>query len=227
MIVDDGAVEPRRKLSLSDLPWDTVNIIFDFTPKGLYHRFRCNRAFTRLINKRRRGLTFKDKDVLPDAFMKILVNNELSLRELHVMVQIKRLKIAAFEQCKFRPKSLQVLDIKKLENISEKALERILCSSSGSLETLKLSYRAQQHFSLAAMRMLASCKKLKHLDFATLADVITNGPQAANLQNFKQQFLRRKKCSLQSLKLYDCDKEVLELLARGSETNSLEELQII
>lgn len=49
---------------------------------------------------------------------------------------------------------------------------------------------------------------------------------ANNLANLKL-FLARKKCSLKSLKLYDCDKEALEILARGSESKSLEELQIL
>ena len=78
MIVDDYVTteeSKKRKLSLSDLPWDTVNIIFDFTPTGAYNKIRCNRAFTRLINKRRKGLTFRDKNILPDAFVKILANN--------------------------------------------------------------------------------------------------------------------------------------------------------
>ena len=78
MVVDDYVTteeSKKRKLSLSDLPWDTVNIIFDFTPTGAYNKFRCNRAFTRLINKRRKGLTFRDKNILPDAFVKILANN--------------------------------------------------------------------------------------------------------------------------------------------------------
>ena len=74
MIVDT-AVAKKRPLSLSDLPWDTVGIIFDFTPSGAYKQFRLNKTFTRLINKRRRGLTFKDKAILPDAFLKILKNN--------------------------------------------------------------------------------------------------------------------------------------------------------
>ena len=57
---------------MSDLPWDTVNIIFDFTPAGAYEKFRLNKTFTRLINKRRKGLTFRDKAILPDNFVKIL-----------------------------------------------------------------------------------------------------------------------------------------------------------
>ena len=59
---------PKRRLSLSDLPWDTVGIIFDFTSKLDYNKFRLNRTFTRLINKRRKGLTFRDKAILPETF---------------------------------------------------------------------------------------------------------------------------------------------------------------
>ena len=51
-------VDTRPRLSLSDLPWDTVNIIFDYTDPIHYKLFRLNRTFTRLINKRRKGLSF-------------------------------------------------------------------------------------------------------------------------------------------------------------------------
>lgn len=87
----------RKPLSLSDLPWDTVNIIFDFTPKQAYKMFRLNKAFTRLINKRKKGLTFKDQSILPETFGEILKHNELALQELRVLVPIKRLKMTLFE----------------------------------------------------------------------------------------------------------------------------------
>ena len=67
MIVDD-----KLKLSLSDLPWDTVNIVFDYTPHDLYKLFRLNRTFTRLINKRRKGLEFNLADIPPKVFFKAL-----------------------------------------------------------------------------------------------------------------------------------------------------------
>ena len=89
---------PKRKLSLSDLPWDTVGIIFDFTPKFDYNKFRLNRTFTRLINKRRRGLTFRDKAILPETFGQILINNQRTLRELHILVPIKHLKQTMFDK---------------------------------------------------------------------------------------------------------------------------------
>ena len=35
---EDGSqdIEMKKKLSLSDIPWDCVNIIFDFTPTTNY-----------------------------------------------------------------------------------------------------------------------------------------------------------------------------------------------
>ena len=75
MTEGDNEIVDKRRLSLSDLPWDTVGIIFDFTPSFFYKSFRLNRAFTRLINKRRKGLTFRDKTILPDIFKQILCSN--------------------------------------------------------------------------------------------------------------------------------------------------------
>lgn len=65
----------KKKLSLSDLPWDTVGIIFDFTPQCFYKSFRLNKTFTRLINKRRKGLSFREKTVVPEILKHILLNN--------------------------------------------------------------------------------------------------------------------------------------------------------
>ena len=95
---------PKRKLSLSDLPWDTVGIIFDFTPSFDYNKFRLNRTFTRLINKRRKGLTFRDKAILPETFGQILSNNQKTLRELRVLVPIKHLKQTMFDKFQFKPR---------------------------------------------------------------------------------------------------------------------------
>ena len=77
-LVDDSAMVehiPCRKVSLSDLPWDCVGIVFDFTHPSQLKSFRLNRTFTRLVNKRRKGLSFKDKQILPETFGMILKNN--------------------------------------------------------------------------------------------------------------------------------------------------------
>ena len=93
MIVEkDDQIVKRRRLSLSDLPWDTVGIIFDFTPSFFYKSFRLNRTFTRLINKRRKGLTFRDKTILPDILKQILCSNQ-TIKELRFLVPIQRLQI--------------------------------------------------------------------------------------------------------------------------------------
>ena len=212
-------------MSLSDLPWDTVGIIFDFTPSVAYKQFRLNKTFTRLINKRRKGLTFRDGAILPETLRQILCNNQIGLKELRVLVPIKRLRITLFDQFQYRPKSLQVLDLKKLETIGETAMSRILASSARTLHTVKLSYRNEKSICKGTMAQLAACYNLKVLEFATLAEYISNLPPQ-QLTSLKY-FLARKKCALESLKLYDCDKEVLEMLARGPEKSSLEELQII
>ena len=95
MIVDN--LPEKRRVSLTDLPWDTVGIIFDFTPSCEYKSFRLNKTFTRLINKRRRGLTFRDRTILPDSLKMILLNNQAHLKELRVMTLVKHLKMTAFD----------------------------------------------------------------------------------------------------------------------------------
>ena len=128
MIVDDGP-----KLSLSDLPWDTVSIVFDFTPHDLYKLFRLNRTFTRLINKRRKGIKFTHADIPPSVFYKSLTKAQDTLKSLRIEVMIKHIKKREFEDIRFRPKMLQVLDLKKFDIISETAIGRILDHSSRSL----------------------------------------------------------------------------------------------
>jgi len=94
MIIDtEDKIEQKKSLSLSDLPWDTMGIVFDFTPSFFYKSFRLNRTFTRLINKRRKGLTFRDKTILPDILKQILCGNQLGIKELRILVPIQRLKI--------------------------------------------------------------------------------------------------------------------------------------
>jgi hypothetical protein len=63
-------------VSLSDLPWDTVYIIFNFTPKDSYSLFRLNKTFTYLIEKRRTGLEFTDKDITPAIFFALLKKSQ-------------------------------------------------------------------------------------------------------------------------------------------------------
>lgn len=179
--VDDDAVMTstevgKRPLSLSDLPWDTVNIIFDFTPKQEYKMFRLNKAFTRLINKRKKGLTFKDQSILPETFGEILKNNELRLQELRVLVPIKRLKMTLFESFQFRPRNLQVLDVKKIEVISEQAIQRMLTSCKNTLETVKLTYRGTQGFTKGAALALANCSRLRNVEFAAQNEYIAQVP---------------------------------------------------
>ena len=120
---------------------------------------------------------------------------------------------------------MRVLDIKKLEIVSENSLKRILMASGHTLHTFKMSYRNANSFSRTTMLQLSMCRQLKTVEFASLYEFIQNVP-GTNLANLRI-FLYRKKCSLESLKLYDCDKEVLEILRDGPEAESLKELQFL
>ena len=95
-------------------------------------------------------------------------------------------------------------------------------AAAGTLTNLKLSYKRDNILTRTTMTYLANCAKLKVLEFASPAELIPQVPPQ-HLNNLKV-FLKHKKSSLQSLKLYDCDGEVLKMLAKGPEAQSLEEL---
>ena len=104
-------------------------------------------------------------------------------------------------------------------------MSRMLMTSSETLQSLKLSYKSQSSFTRTTMAQLARCAKLTSLELASSAEYIQNVP-SQNIA-FLKFFLKKKQASLKSLKLYDCDQEVLEALAEGPECRTLEELQII
>ena len=78
-----------------------------------------------------------------------------------------------FDQFMYRPKRLQVLDVKKLETIGETAMCRMICSSERTLQTFKMSYRGTNScFSKFTMAQLAKCPNLKKVEFASLMEYI-------------------------------------------------------
>ena len=79
---------------------------------------------------------------MPDILKRIITKNQHQLRELHILVYVKRLKIKDFDNFNYKPKKLEILDIKKLENISERALSSIFVSSHASLKSVKLPYKS-------------------------------------------------------------------------------------
>ena len=90
-----------------------------------------------------------------------------------------------FESFKYSPKCLQILDVKKLETISESAMIRMLMASGKTLQTFKMSYRNGNTFSRSTMLTLAKeCKRLEIVEFATLYENLQSVPQS-NLANLK------------------------------------------
>ena len=128
---------------MSDLPWDTVRIVFDYTPKELYKLFRLNKTFTRLINVRRKGLEFNLADIPPEVFFASLKNAQATLKSLKVLVNIKHIKKREFEQCTFRPACLVTVDLRKFDLISEIAMQRIIDHSRRTLQSFSVSSRNQ------------------------------------------------------------------------------------
>lgn len=104
---------------------------------------------------------------------------------------VNRLRMTVFDSFKYSPKCLQVLDVKKLEIVSETAMTRMLMASGKTLKTFKMSYRNGNTFSRGTMCALAKyCLRLENVEFASLFENIQSVP-SGNLGNLKQ-FLYRK-----------------------------------
>ena len=189
-----------------------------------YHLFRVNKAFARLIERRRTGLLFKRPEITQRLFFNILQKSAPQIDTLIIAAHLKFIKRREFEKMMIRPRCLIILDLAKFDNINETTLGRLIDPSSRTLKVFKVSYRNEGLGALSLTR-LATCKNLNVVEFGQPRDFMTKIP-FANLSAVKT-FLRKKQSSLSSLKLYDCDEETLQILAEGPETISLEELSIV
>lgn len=133
--------QPVKRLSLSDLPWDTVNIIINFSQHSDYRLFRLNKTFTRLINKRRRGITFKLAEISSTNFFSLLRQTDQQIHFLKIATTLKFIKKTSFEDSSLRFKTLRELDLSKLELISELAMTKIFMSASETLKTFRVTVR--------------------------------------------------------------------------------------
>ena len=139
--------------------------MFDYTPKELYKLFRLNRTFTRLINVRRKGLSFNLADIPPEIFFQSLRNAQKTLKSLKVLVNIKHIKKRDLEHNLFRPTCLVTVDLRKLDLVSEIAMQRIIDHSRHTLQSFSVSSKNQALTSVIGTR-LALCPNLKVVEFA-------------------------------------------------------------
>ena len=86
------------------MPWDTVYIVFNFTPKENYNLFRLNRTFTKLIEKRRLGLTFSKPDITPSIFFELLKKSQQTLKFLKISANLKYIKPREFDDRMIKPR---------------------------------------------------------------------------------------------------------------------------
>lgn len=106
-VLEQRAVQhKRRKLSFADLPWDTVGIVLDFSPKTLYPMFRLNRSITKLVNRRVTGLTFNKMDITETIFFAMLKKYSLITKTLQITQNLKQIKKASFDKVIVRPTQL-------------------------------------------------------------------------------------------------------------------------
>ncbi len=76
-------------MTLSSIPWDTLNIIIDYTPKELFPLLRLNKQITKIVQKRLKGLTFKLNDVTEHTFFSLLSRGIPSLKHLAVTTTLR------------------------------------------------------------------------------------------------------------------------------------------
>jgi len=109
-----------------------------------------------------------------------------------------------------------VLDLTKLDMIGETPLARMIDACKSTLSTFKVSYRCQVLSRLSTTR-LASCKSLVHAEFGQANDYIVKSPY--ELLSSIVHFLKLRSQSvckpLETLRLYECDKEVLFWLTKN------------
>ena len=131
----------KSTLSLSSIPWDTINIIIDFTPKALYPMLRLNKSLTRLVQKRLIGLTFKLSDITEQTFVSTLSKDLTSLKSLCFFANLKQVKKTTFDKFPFRAPNLISLELISLNIISDTTLTKILTLCNHSLKKFRVSYR--------------------------------------------------------------------------------------
>lgn len=182
-----------------------------------------NKSITKLVDKRLVGLNFNKNDITEGVFFSTVKKYSHILRTLQVTCPLRQLKKASFDKCIVRPTQLLQLNLIGFNNLTEAALSRFIDSSMKSLESFRISYRNQGWTQATGFR-LAHCKKLKLVELGQSLDNFEKIPYD-NLNAVKQ-FVKRKQSKLETLRLYECDEEILNVLAR-TEVESLEELQIV
>ena len=103
---------------------------------------------------------------------------------------------------------MQHVDLIKFDNMSETALARIIDSSNKSLKNCKFGAKNKALGKLVCSR-LANCPSLKSVEFGNSWERVEKVPYEL-LPSIKH-FLKTKSRSiaLHSLKVYDCDEELL------------------
>ena len=105
------------------MPWDTVYIVFNFTPKENYNLFRLNRTFTKLIEKRRLGLTFSKPDITPSIFFELLKKSQQTLKFLKISANLKYIKPREFDDRMIKPRQLIHLDLVCFNGIRDRGCQ--------------------------------------------------------------------------------------------------------
>jgi len=121
---------------------------------------------------------------------------------------------------------LETLDLVAVrsDKFGETALCRMINGSNKTLETFKINFKVPSLGKMLCSR-LSFCVNLQNLELGQVNDYIDKGN--IDLRAGLLKFIAIKKCSLRSLKLYECDANILKQLSKSSEQESLKELTIV
>lgn len=57
------------------MPFDLLRLVFDFLTNSDFKQLRVNKEFTRLIYRKKKGITFINREITVDMFRKIVSKN--------------------------------------------------------------------------------------------------------------------------------------------------------
>lgn len=100
-VISNVANSKLYDTSFNDLPWDVVRLILNYIQPVLLRSFRVNKELTKLINKRKKGLHFRNGEVSSKVFFS-LAEKSRTIKSFQISVNLKFIKkteIDKFKDC--------------------------------------------------------------------------------------------------------------------------------
>ena len=98
----------------------------DFAPKDIYKTFRVNKELSWLINKRKKGLIFRDPKITSKIFFNLILKSKsierFGIRALHLY----NVTTTEFDKCNIVLSKLKELDLLSYKSLNEPSLMRLV-----------------------------------------------------------------------------------------------------